>query len=292
MNKYIVLTVLFVLTVFSVHGKNKSLKATDFDTVPQRVVYKIIDGDTLIMDLYKPKGFKKNKSYATLVLFFGGGWKSGKLSQLEPQAKYFASRGMLTVLVDYRVETRQQTTPFEAVSDAKSAIRFLRSEAKNYNINPEKIAIMGASAGGHIAAATAMIPGLDESNEDLSVSAAANALVLLNPVIDNGPGGYGYDRIGERYMEISPLHNVKKGAPPTIMFFGTQDQHVPVSAIKKFESAMKAAGNRCELHLYEGQPHGFFNKGRQKDDKYYIETVRESDLFLESIGYLKGKPTI
>ena len=287
MLKHIGFIIVMLLSVITVNSQNKNDVK---ERLSKEMVYKVIDGDTLKMSLFYPDEVKKK--HATIVFFFGGGSNGGSISQFKEQAIYFASRGMVSVLVDYRVETRQNTTPFEAVSDAKSAIRFLRLGAKTYNINPRKIAIMGASAGGHIAAATAMIPGLDEPNEDASVSAAANALVLLNPVIDNGPGGYGYDRIGGRYMEISPLHNIKKDAPPTIMFFGTKDQHVPVGAIKKFEAGMKAAGNRCDLHLYEGQPHGFFNKGRQKDDKYYIETVHESDLFLESIGYLKGKPTI
>ncbi|WP_159023920.1 alpha/beta hydrolase [Formosa sp. L2A11] len=292
MKIYLAITCLFLFTITNVKSQNTNAKTYVFDTVPERVVYKIINGDTLKMDIYKPSKFKKRKKYPTLVLFFGGGWKGGSIAQLEPQAKYFASRGMVTVLVDYRVKSRQNTTPFEAVSDAKSSIRFLRQHAKKYHVNTKKIAVMGASAGGHIGAATAMIIGLDEPNEDVSISSKANALVLLNPVIDNGPGGYGYERIGDRYMEISPLHNIEKGAPPTVLFFGTKDQHVPVSTINKFKAKMEAVGNRCDLHLYNGQTHGFLNKGRQKDDKYYIETVHQSDLFLKSIGYLKGKPTI
>ena len=276
----------------AVNSQNTDCISFISDTVPQRVVYKIIDGNTLTMDIYKPNNFKSRKKYPTLVLFFGGGWKGGSLSQLEPQAKYFASRGMVTVLVDYRVKNRQNTTPFEAVSDAKSAIRFLRQHAKMYNINPKKIAGSGASAGGHLAAATAMISGFEEPNEAASISSKANALVLFNPVIDNGPDGYGYERIGARYMEISPLHNIKKGAPPTIVFQGTEDQHTPVATIEKFKANMEAVGSRCDLYLYTGEKHGFFNKGKQKDDTYFIATVHETDLFLESIGYLKGKPTI
>ncbi|MDW5290775.1 alpha/beta hydrolase [Formosa sp. PL04] len=292
MKTYTYIAFLFLFTISTVNSQTTDCISYSSDSLSQRVVYKIIDGNALTMDIYKPNKFKSRKKYPTLVLFFGGGWKGGSISQLEPQAKYFASRGMVTVLVDYRVKSRQDTSPFEAVSDAKSAIRFLREHAKMYNVNPKKIAAMGASAGGHIGAATAMVSGLDEPFEDASISSKANALVLLNPVIDNGPGGYGYERIGERYMEISPLHNITKGAPPTIVFQGTEDQHTPVATIEKFKANMESAGNRCDLYLYEGEKHGFFNKGKQKGDTYYIETVHDADLFLESIGYLKGKPTI
>ncbi|QDO94280.1 alpha/beta hydrolase [Formosa sediminum] len=260
--------------------------------VPEHVVYKIIEDDTLTMDLYKPNGFKKDSVYPTLVFFFGGGWIGGSVDQLRPQAEYFASRGMVTVLVDYRVKKKHGTTPFEAVADAKSAMRFLKTHAKSFHIKKNKIIASGASAGGHLAAATAMLPGLDEAGEDLKVSTKAQALILYNPVIDNGPGGYGYERIGDRYTEISPMYNIFKDVPPTLIFQGTKDKHIPNGTMENYKAKIEAVGGRCELHLYEGQLHGFFNKGRQPDDKYYIETTLAADEFLQSLHYLKGKSTV
>ena len=83
--------------------------------------------------------------------------------------------------------------------------------------------------------------------------------MLLKLVIHNGTKGHGYDGIGNRYIEISPRHSVKKRAPPTILFFCTKDQHILVTVINKFKAKMEAVGNRCDLHLYEGQTHGFSN---------------------------------
>ena len=83
----------------------------------------------------------------------------------------------------------------------------------------------------------------------------------------------------------------KKGAPPTIVFLGTKDSLIPVSTAKAYEAKMKAAGCRCETHLYEGQPHGFFNEGKG-DNSHYIKTVTAMDKFLASLGFLKGDPTI
>jgi acetyl esterase/lipase len=121
-------------------------------------------------------------------------------------------------LADYRIKNKHNTTPFESLKDAKSAMRYVRGHAKELGINPDSIIAAGGSAGGHLAAATAFIKGYNEVTDDLSVSCIPQALVLFNPVIDNGPGGYGYERIGDQYKEFSPIINLKKNAPPTVFF--------------------------------------------------------------------------
>ncbi|MGS0527224.1 alpha/beta hydrolase [Zobellia nedashkovskayae] len=142
-----------------------------------------------------------------------------------------------------------------------------------------------------MAAATATLDGLDESTDDLSVSAKPNALVLYNPVIDNGPDGFEYKRMNGRHMEISPKHNIKKGTAPSIIFLGTKDALIPVSTMEKYKARMEEVGSRCDLFLYEDQIHGFFNKSKNNGE-FYIKTTREADKFLQSIGFLKGKTQI
>jgi len=121
------------------------------------------------------------------------------------------------------------------------------------------------------------------------ISSIPNALVLFNPVIDNGPGGYGYERIGDAYKSFSPLHNIKNGASPTILFLGTNDDLIPVETAKYYQKVMEKVNSSCELHLYEGQGHGFFNYG---NFEYYKKTVSETDEFLQSLGYLNKEPII
>jgi acetyl esterase/lipase len=180
-----------------------------------------------------------------MVFFYGGGWKGGSIKQFEPHAKYFSERGMVCILVDYRVKTRHNTTPFDALKDAKSAIRFVRGNADRFNIDSSKIIAVGGSAGGHLAAASSIVNEYSQDSDDLSVSCIPNALVLFNPVIDNGPGGYGYERIGDRYKEFSPLHNITKGTPPTIMFLGTKDRLIPVETVQYYKVVMEKVGSRC-----------------------------------------------
>ena len=288
MRNYIIMALCTVFTLSSLHSQ----KDAAHNSAPKETIYKIIDGDSLRLQFFYPKTFDKSKQYPAMVFFFGGGWTGGSMSQFENQAMYFAARGIVTAVADYRVKSRNGTSPFEAVKDAKSAIRYVRAHANGFGIDPDKIIGAGGSAGGHLAAVAGIIDGLEEKGEDLSVSSKPNALVLFNPVIDQSPKGYGYDKVGKRYLEISPLQNIKKEAPPTILFLGTKDKLIAVATVKEFKRKMEAVGSRCELHLYEGGAHGFFNKGRQEGDKYYIETVRDADFFLQSLGYLSQKDTL
>ena len=77
------------------------------------------------------------------------------------------------------------------------------------------------------------------------------------------------------------MHNLKKGTPPTIVFLGTKDMWIPVATAEKYKTIMESNGDRCDLHLYTDQPHGFFNKAK------YNEIATEMDKFLVSLGWLK-----
>lgn len=255
----------------------------------EQVLYKQIDTTRLFIEVFYPGQVDTTKLYPAIVFFFGGGWKSGNRSQFLPHAKYFSKRGLVCFLVDYRTESKNQTTPFESLKDAKSAIRFIRTNALKLGIDKTKIIASGGSAGGHLAAATALIDGYNENTDDLSVSCIPNALVLFNPVIDNGPGGYGYERIGSEYKNFSPLHNIKSGAPPTILFLGTKDSLIPVETAEYYKMVMEKIGSRCELKLYEGEGHGFFNYNKLDNFK---NTVMEADKFLQSLGFLQEEPVI
>lgn len=255
----------------------------------EHLLYKQIDTTKLFMELYYPEAISTETRYPAMVFFYGGGWNGGTIDQFKPHARYFSRRGMICILADYRVNTRQHTSPFESLKDAKSAIRYIRENAGRFHIDPSKIIASGGSAGGHMAAATALTDGYDEDTDNLAVSCIPNALVLFNPVIDNGPGGYGYERIGNAYKDFSPLHNIREGAPPTIIFLGTNDNLIPVETAEYYQKVMEKVGSRCELYLYEGQEHGFFN---YRNPEYYKKTVSEADKFLQSLGYLNKEPFI
>ena len=276
--KSLLASLFVVLTACSIYGQTAD-----------SILYKKVDSTSLYLHIDFPPGFDDSKTYPAIVFFFGGGWKGGTPGHFSPQAKYFAQRGMVCFRVEYRVNRRQGTTPFESLKDAKSAMRFVRAHAGEFAVDPDRIVGSGGSAGGHLAAATAVVDGFNEEGEDLSISCVPNALVLFNPVIDNGPGGYGYERVGETYRSFSPMHNLKKGAPPTVIFLGTEDELIPVETAQYYKMVMEKVGSRCDLFLYEGEVHGFFNYG-QFDN--YRKTVIEANRFLISLGYLTENPAI
>ncbi len=255
----------------------------------EKIIYKQIDTTRLLMEVYYPAALDKSMEYPSIVFYFGGGWNQGSIEQFAPHARYFSQRGMVCFLVDYRVNSRQQTTPFESLKDAKSAMRYIREHAGELHIDTSRIVASGGSAGGHLAAATALIDRYNEKTDNLLVNCKPNALVLFNPVIDNGPGGYGYERIGEAYKDFSPLHNIRKGAPPTIFFLGTNDALIPVETARYYKMVMEKVGGRCDLNLYEGGEHGFFNS---RNFENYRLTIFQTDRFLQSIGYLKEEPQV
>ena len=251
---------------------------------PEKVLYKSTKQGDLNLYFYRPLDFDKSKTYNCIIFFHGGGWNSGDYKQFERQSMYFASRGMIAISAEYRIKNKHGTTPIQAMEDAKSAIRFLRLNAKSFFINPNRIAAAGGSAGGHLAAVTANIDLFDNVNEDLGISSKPNLLVLYNPVIDFGSRKWLWI---DNPSDASPVHNISKGSPPTIILTGTKDKIVPVETIMNYKKIMESVGSRCDVILYDGAEHAFFNRGED-----FIDTVLKSDIFLKSNWYLEGKPTI
>ncbi len=261
--------------------------AADFTS--ETVTYKRAGDRDLKLFVEKPVGWKATDKRPAIVFFFGGGWVGGTPEQFKPQSEYLATRGMVGVRVEYRVISKGESgPPVVCCHDAKSAMRWVRAHAAELGIDPKRIAASGGSAGGHLAAFASMIAGLDDPADDLKVSPRGDALVLFNPVFDNGPeNGWGAQRVGDRFREFSPAHNITADDPPAIVFLGSQDALIPVSVLERFKANTTKAGVRCESRVYEGQPHGFFNR-----DPYRTATLIEADKFLASLGWLAGEPTL
>ena len=248
--------------------------------------YKKVGDRELKLYVYQPDGKKPETPLPAIVFFHGGGWVGGAPAQFLEHCKYLAKRGMVAIEADYRhLDKTTKEPPLICVQDAKSAMRWVRSHAADLGIDPNRIASGGGSAGGHLAAFVGMVEGQDDPQDDTKISAKSNAMVLFNPVFDNGPGGWGTERVGERYREFSPAHNITKDDPPAIVFLGSQDKLIPVKTLDTFKANMEKVGVRCETRIYEGQSHGFFNYGKD-GNKSYDATVKEMDAFLVSLGWL------
>jgi acetyl esterase/lipase len=254
-------------------------------------IYKSIGQTELRLHVFSPSGHGSAQKPA-IVFFFGGAWTNGTVGQFVPQSRYLAGRGMVAIVADYRVFGRHATSAFEAIADAKSAIRWVRSHATELNIDPRRIAAAGGSSGGHIALCAGVLEAFDQPGEDKKISSKPNALVLFNPAVDtthDTPSAL-VGRFGGRGAEGSPLHHIHRGIPPTVIFHGKADTTVPYADVERFCIESKKVGNQCQLTGYDETTHGFFNPSRD-GGRWYRETLLEMDRFLAKLGYLSGPPT-
>ena len=249
------------------------------------VIYKTIGDRELKLHIFEPEDWKASDKRPCFHIIHGGGWQGMDPSRMYPFAADMAKRyGMVGIAPEYRLyKPDKSVTVFDCVADARSSVRYVRSHAEEFGIDPNKIVVAGASAGGHLATSTILFENVDDPEDDLSVSSEPNAMVLLFPVIDTSPEGYGQKKIGERWKELSPADQVRKDLPPTITFHGTADKTTPFAGAKRFHENMLAAGNRSELVVHEGGNHGYI----MWHEKVYLETIENTAEFLDSLGLLK-----
>jgi acetyl esterase len=300
----IILLILLNLTLFSlVTAQESSLPSYPPEIPATRIeTYKIVDEIQLYLWIFTPKDHQQDDSRPAIVFFFGGGWRSGTPTQFVKHCEYLADRGMVAMVADYRVNSRHGIKANVCVSDAKSAIRWIRQNAKRLGVDPNRIAAGGGSAGGHLAVATATLPLHDDPADNLSINCQPNALVLYNPVVILSPVPGKWEsisknqadftaRLGAEPKTLSPFHHIHSGISPTIIFHGTADTTVPFETLELFCQKMREMGNHCDLIGYMGAKHGFFNHGRNGNGAF-IDTVNKMDVFLVSIGYLSPPPEI
>jgi acetyl esterase len=271
---------LSVLLLLFIQGSLQAQKNRNFFGELQQMlkpnkilIYKEVDGRKLELHVFLPKDFKKSDSRAVFVAIHGGGWVGGSPQRFYPYANWLVDQGCVGISVQYRLlKDKKGNTVFDCVKDGRAAIRYIRAHAKELGINPEKIVVSGGSAGGHVAAGTAIFNKVNH-DKDLDVSSTPNALVLLFPVIDTSKKGYGYNKLGEKWESLSPAHNVRAGLPPTLIFHGAKDKVTPLAGASSFHKQMLAKGNICELVINSEGVHGYINSDKQVFDAALKKTT-------------------
>ncbi len=253
----------------------------------ETIVYKKIDTVVLTMDIYYPEDYSQDSSYPSIVFYFGGGWVGGNKYHFEPQAKFFARRGMICFTPEYRIFSKHKTPPQTSIEDARSAMKWIKARADSLGIDMKQIVAAGGSAGGHLALCTALITEFDDPNDPPSIDPIPTAMILFNPVVNTTLEGYGSQKLGPDTLKASPYHHVKENTPPMIIFHGTMDQTVPYSNIVDLQRKMEDMGNYCKVVPFKDRAHGFFNKGRGSGLDY-LRTLVKADKFLRVLGYLGG----
>ncbi|MBX3239079.1 MAG: alpha/beta hydrolase [Chitinophagaceae bacterium] len=285
---FVYLSIIFTLARAVCHGQTPvaddyaASLATKLEPT-RKIAYKKVKERNLYLHLFAPDGFEQSNRRACFIAFHGGGWVKGEPRRFYPIVDEFVKRGMVGISAEYRfMDTSDGTTVFDCVRDGRSVVRYVRQHAKELGVDPQKIVVSGGSAGAHVAVGTALFDAVNEVTDFLDVSTMPDALVLYYPVIDTSPEGYGANRIGEQWITLSPLHNVKKGLPPTILFHGTSDKVTPFKGAKNFQDTMIKAGNKCHLIIKEGGIHGYM----MFEKNFYDEAISQTITFLKSCGII------
>jgi acetyl esterase len=268
-------------------------------------IYKTIGDADLRLHVFSSAAHKPGDRSPAVVFFYGGGWVFGDIRRYQTQATHLALRGLVTVLVDYRVKCRYgaTTTIMDEVADAKSAMRWVRGHANELGVDPSRIAAVGSSAGGQLAAATALLTDFDDP-ADPHIDPRPNALVLYNPGLDlASPAAIRVmtrvwgNAIADHLHDLSPMDHLDRGLPPTIIFQGTADKTVSPATDQDFCRRARALKAQCEVVLYPGAPHGFTEVWLGLDDPsnfpktefWAADTSRRTDAFLTKLGWLPAR---
>jgi acetyl esterase/lipase len=253
-------------------------------------VFKEVGDVELRLHVVKPKDWKASDKRACLVTFFGGGWTSGTPARSITYAKWAAKYGLLGVAPDYRTRNRFNTQPEDCVADGRAAVRWVQDLAAELGIDPGKIVVQGSSAGGHVAAWTAIQdPVTPETASDPVPNPVPMGLILLWPVTDTGTNGYGGPkRFGNdeaRANNLSVTCRMPAKMPPTLVFHGTADKTVKFENSQAFTDKMKANGNSCELIVFPDAPHSPQSSKEGEKGRIVKAKIEEESLkFLEKLG--------
>jgi acetyl esterase/lipase len=247
-----------------------------------RVAYAVAGDDTLALHHFAPPGRDSTPRPAVLLLH-GGGWVAGSPSMMYPVAAAFATAGFEAFAVQYRLSD-SVTTPLEAIADVCAALRWTRLHADSLGVDPERIALVGASAGGHLAASTVTI-GCPEAIPDRG----ADALLLLSPSVDvEGDSNFARLLRGRATArDVSPAANGRTGMPPTVLVQGAEDRLTPLAGAQRFCLLLAAQRQTCDLRVYDGLGHLLSRGGASTQGPPQPDPVAIADALQHQVRFLQ-----
>lgn len=276
---------------------NKLIKKYPSITIPQvsknsnveqitDVVYFETNDRKLHIDAFINKTKKKN---VAIVMIHGGGWRSGNKKQMNLLAEEMASKGFSCFTIEYRLSLEAKY-PY-GVYDVKNAIRFIKDNAKKFNVDPDKIAVLGCSSGGQMAALIGTTNGNKSFDDPLNKSKSSskvNAIINVDGVLafrhpESSEGemasfwlGGSYDEKTENWKNASALNNTDKNTLPVLFinssiprFHAGRDDMIQILNQYKIYS---------EVHTLENSPHSFWFF-----EPWFSETVQYTTQFLQRI---------
>jgi pectinesterase len=260
----------------------------------RNICYCKIDDRKLLLDVFYPSVKARNKR-AAIIIIHGGGWRSGNRAQHYPLAQRLADLGYVCFTPEYRLSTEALYPA--AVYDLKSALRWVHSNAKKYDVDTGRIAVLGFSAGGELAAFLGVTIGDPkfEGNEcDLKSSSAVQAIVDLDGTLsfvhsESGEGddskktssatywfGYSKKENSKLWEEASPLTYVSQNTPPTL-FINSSVERMHAGRTD-FLKVLDENNIYSEVKTFPNAPHSF-----PLFDPWFEPTVKYVDEFLKKV---------
>ncbi|WP_109301417.1 alpha/beta hydrolase [Aquimarina sp. AU474] len=245
--------------------------------------YKQVNDTNLDAHIFYPKEHQKDNASPVYIYFHGGGWSLGMAESGYNTCKRMSEKGMVAISFEYRLIDVYGNDIQKSLEDAKSAIRWVRSQASVLGINPDKIVAAGFSAGAHLAASTAIINDfVSEDNKDFS--SIPNLVITQSSSYDLTKGDGWFDGVSRGHAtSISLLQNVKTGLPPFLSFHTTEDYLAPIYEFFQFKTSMETHKNDFQFQVFEGVGHFF----RDKNAREKLNVIR--DKYLIARGYITGQ---
>jgi acetyl esterase/lipase len=275
------------LGMIDIIDREEDIVVPDSIAAYKNLEYKNIDSVSLQLDMYKLK--ELTAPAPALIFVHGGSWRGGDRGDYLPYLVDFASRGYVAISVSYRL-VKVARYP-AAVQDLQCAVRWVKAHARQYGIDPDRIALIGGSAGGHLSMMVGYGGGEPVFNEDCGVDTTNSSVKLVvnlyGPVDLTTPYAIGrnevqdflgttYDKDPGLFLSSSPKTYITPDDPPTLTFHGTIDSLVPVSQVDSLDVWLTKAGIPHEYHRLKGWPHAMDLSKKVNDyTKFYIDRFLE-----------------
>jgi acetyl esterase/lipase len=282
-------------TVKSVYDKVKKdhpyiscVPARKYKNVNQKkeIVYKKINNRELHLDAYYNKSKKLKPA---IIIIHGGGWRSGNKSQMETFAIEMASKEYSCFNIEFRLSLEAQYPA--AIFDVKNAIQYIKKNARKFNIDTTKIAVLGCSSGGQMASLVGTTNGknnFEENDKNVKYSSKVNAIIDVDGILafkhpESIEGtvaglwlGGSYEEKPTVWQQASPLHNTDKNTPP-ILFIN--------SSVPRFHAGrddmiaiLNKYGIYNEVKTIQNSPHSFWFL-----NPWFDETINYTTQFLDKV---------
>ena len=220
-----------------------------------------IDGVSLRMDASVPES---GESVPAAIIVHGGGWVRGdRRTEVEPLFKPLNDAGFAWFSIDYRLVSNVAQFGY-GIDDVECAVRFVRAHAAEFRVNADKLALIGESAGGQLAAMAALrLPKRENVKAVVALYTPTDLVKLLRnsnylpAQIRNSVQGTPWESLVLAGLaQLSPIENVTRDMPPFLFIHGTADPLVPFEQSTAMCRKMKEAGASCKVFALNGAGHG------------------------------------